>query len=127
MNGETFYSYMTKDFFPWAKQKGIEFPIIVFLDGHSSHLSLPLCEFCQMNEIILIALLPNSTHILQPMDIGIIKPFKVAWAKHRAFWNGNNRGKNFSREDFIELLGICTNEISKRKELFLNAFRACGI
>lgn len=127
MTGETFFSYMTEKFFPWAKQKGIQFPIIVFLDGHSSHLTLPLCEFCNQNQIILIALLPNATHIYQPMDVGVIKPFKDDWMKHRKIWAAANAGTTFTREDFIKVLDTCVKNLQNKTSLFRNAFAKSGM
>lgn len=46
-----------------------------------SHLTLHLSDFCSANGIELIALYPNSTHILQPMDLAVFRPLKVAWRK----------------------------------------------
>lgn len=51
-------------------------PVVLFLDNHSSHVSLQLSEFCQEKGIILVALPPNSTHILQPLDVSFFKPLK---------------------------------------------------
>ena len=33
-----------------------------FVDGHSTHISLPAAEYCMENGIILYCLLPNTTH-----------------------------------------------------------------
>lgn len=53
----------------------------MYIDGHSSHITLPLSEFCCEKKIILVVLCPNSTHILQPMDVCLFRTFKMPWRK----------------------------------------------
>lgn len=79
MTGETFYEYVVNIFYKWLLEEKIRFPVVLFLDGHSSHLTLNLSKFCKEHEIILIALPPNSTHIMQPLDISFFHPLKSAW------------------------------------------------
>lgn len=81
MCGSTFYEYITNIFYPWLLRQNIQKPVVFFLDGHSSHLTLHLSNFCVENEIEIIALPPNSTHILQPMDLAVFRPLKVYWKK----------------------------------------------
>lgn len=125
MNGEVFYDYIKNRFYPWAIQQKLKFPIVVLLDGHASHLTLPLSEFCNRNEIILIALPPNATHIMQPIDVGIIFPLKCIWKRKRDEWKILN-GHDFSRAHFAPLLSEALAELQAKKIIFSNAFRACG-
>lgn len=128
MNGETFLKYIAEDFTRWIRSQKVELPVIVFIDGHSSHLTLPLCEFCHQNGIILIALLPNATHIYQPMDIGVIFPLKAIWKRKRIEWKSdiNNVGVVFARANFLDLLQKSMVELQANPTLFPNAFRTCG-
>ncbi|KAJ8971514.1 hypothetical protein NQ314_000656 [Rhamnusium bicolor] len=50
MQSETFFEYFSNVFFPYLQQKNTTFPIVVFLDGHASHLSLNLGKFCRERE-----------------------------------------------------------------------------
>lgn len=79
MNMETFFEYITHVFYPWLLKNNIQLPVVLFLDGHTSHISLPLSMFCKEKGIILVALLPNSTHILQPLDVAVFRPVKRTW------------------------------------------------
>ena len=62
MTTESFYEYITNVFFPWLVKEGVEFPVVVLLDNHSSHITLPLVRFCRENEIGIIGIVENSTH-----------------------------------------------------------------
>ena len=55
ITAESFYEYITNVFYSWLKTN-IIFPVILFMDGHSSHLILPLSNFCRQHEIELIVL-----------------------------------------------------------------------
>ena len=72
-----FYEYIANKFLPWVKREKIELPVILFVDGHASHLSQPLSEFCNQNQIVLVVLLPNTTHFLQPMDVSMFSALKA--------------------------------------------------
>lgn len=69
MQSEQFFEYFANVFDPYVSNNNIQRPIIVFLDGHASHLSLSLSTFCREKFIILVCLPPNSTHIMQPLDV----------------------------------------------------------
>lgn len=56
MTTETFYEFVTTIFNPWLIEEGIQKPILFFVDGHRSHLTLHLSKFCSENDIEIIAL-----------------------------------------------------------------------
>lgn len=59
MTGETFYEYIANIFYPWLLKQKIPLPVILFLDGHSSHITMHTSQFCKEHDIILIGLNPN--------------------------------------------------------------------
>ena len=56
-------------------------PIILIQDGHTSHLSIPLIELAQENNVHLLCLPSHTTHILQPLDVGVFHSFKSNFSK----------------------------------------------
>ncbi|CAH4033334.1 unnamed protein product [Pieris brassicae] len=80
MTCEAFFEF-ADIFHPWLKKESIPLPIIIFVDGHASHLSLQVSQFCENNVIILIALYPKATHLLQPMDVAVFRTLKEHWKK----------------------------------------------
>ncbi|GFO40977.1 pogo transposable element with krab domain [Plakobranchus ocellatus] len=54
-----------------------ERPVILFFDGHKSHTSVRLIQSAMKNRVILLKLPPNSTHTLQPLDVGVYGPLKT--------------------------------------------------
>ncbi|XP_046975182.1 MFS-type transporter clz9-like [Vanessa cardui] len=96
----TFYEYMTNVFNPWLIKKNIEKPITFFLDGHKSHLTLHLSNFCSDNGIEVIALNLNSTHILQPMDLAVFRPLKSFWRESVKNWKTQHLGQVLKKQHF---------------------------
>ncbi|XP_070171041.1 LOW QUALITY PROTEIN: uncharacterized protein [Polyergus mexicanus] len=126
MTCETFYEYITNIFYPYLQLNNIEFPVVMFLDGHSSHFSLHLSTFCREKGIILIGLIPNATHLLQPMDVSLFHPLKNEWKKIIREWRINNNGERLKREDFSGLVNECLQRAAK-PETIRNGFRICGL
>ena len=44
---------------------------LLIIDGHSSHISWEFLDYCLTHDIILFCLFPHSTHLLQPLDVGL--------------------------------------------------------
>ena len=42
---QLFFEYIANIFHPWLLQNKVKFPLIVFIDGHSSYMTLHLSEF----------------------------------------------------------------------------------
>jgi DDE superfamily endonuclease/Tc5 transposase DNA-binding domain/helix-turn-helix, Psq domain len=50
---------------------------LLICDGHDSHISAKFVAHCIENNICLFLLLPHSSHILQPLDVGVFGPLKT--------------------------------------------------
>ncbi|KZC10577.1 hypothetical protein WN55_00329 [Dufourea novaeangliae] len=64
MMSQNFYEYIANIFEPWLTENKIKRPVILFIDGHDSHLTLHLSRFCSEHNIVLVTLHPNATHII---------------------------------------------------------------
>ena len=73
MDTESFLAYLYQ-IVEFAKENDIVFPIILFVDGHSTHMSLTAAEFCRDNQVVHYCLVPNATHLMQPLDVGFFSP-----------------------------------------------------
>ena len=54
-------------------------PILLMLDGHSSHYCPDIIQLAAKHQVILFALPPNTTHISQPLDKGCFNSLKESW------------------------------------------------
>lgn len=125
MTGPTFFEYIANVLYPEMIQNGVTFPVLVLMDGHKSHINLHLHEFCVEKKILLFCLLPNTTHILQPCDIGIFRPLKIEWRKvvqeHK-----QTTTKSITKVNFATIFNRAYVN-SMKTDIIKNAFKACGL
>ena len=57
-------------------------PVLLILDGHSSHISIEVIEFAKSNDKHMLCIPAHTTHILQPLDVGVFKSFKSFIIRH---------------------------------------------
>jgi hypothetical protein len=51
---------------------------MLICDGHDSHISAAFIYHCMQNRIVLLLLPPHSSHLMQPLDVGVFGPLKTA-------------------------------------------------
>jgi hypothetical protein len=51
---------------------------LLLLDGYGSHLTARFIAFCLNKNIDLVCLPPHTSHLLQPLDVGVFSPLKRA-------------------------------------------------
>ena len=77
-NSILFDSWFKKQFMRYAPASR---PLILFLDGHSSHYCPDTINLAADNGIIIFTLPPNTTHLTQPLNKGVFGPFKQHWRR----------------------------------------------
>ena len=56
-------------------------PVLLIEDGHSSHISLEVIKLAKENDIHLLCLPVHTTHLLQPLDVGVFRCLKSNFSK----------------------------------------------
>ena len=79
MSTDIFYEFVTVHFPRFVREKNIPTPVFLFADMHYARLSTRVIEACRSSNVILYCLPPNSTAILQPLDVAVIRPIKEHW------------------------------------------------
>lgn len=102
-------------------------PFVVIGDNVCTHLSLKVAELANANNIKFIFLPANSTHLTQPLDVSVFKPFKSAWKSQLLNWKKSKTG-NLSKSAFPLLLKRAIDSMSANSEKNIQSgFRATGI
>ena len=93
-------------------------PVLLLQGGHASHIPIDLIELARANEVHLLCLPSHTTHILQPLDVGVFKSFKTNFStKARSKYFLKNPGRVVTIDVLASLVA----------EAWPNAFTAVNI
>lgn len=79
-------------------------PLLLLLDGHSSHYHSGTIRKAAENKVVLFVLSPNTTHLTQPLDKGCFGPLKSKWSEVCHKCMAKNPGKVVNQFVFSQLL-----------------------
>ena len=127
MDSDTFVEFL-KSLYPFGKSQNIQFPVLLFVDGHSTHIhvSLPAAEYYKDNGIILYCLLPNLTHILQACGIGFFSPMKSVWQAQVKQWQAENIGRFITKNEFPMIFKAAWEKVATYENA-ANGFKSSGL
>ena len=111
-------------------RKAIPRPVILFLDGAAPHISLAMAEFCKAHGIQPWVLKPNSTHLLQPLDLTFLKVLKVALKRKCLAWQQDplHVGNSLTKYTVVILLREAVEEVLKKSpDTIASGFRRAGL
>ena len=74
-------------------------------DGHASHLSVNLIELAHANDTHLLCLPAHTTHILQPIYVGVFKVSKSHFHMACRRYTGESPGRDITVEALASLVG----------------------
>ncbi|XP_011141703.1 uncharacterized protein LOC105184541 [Harpegnathos saltator] len=107
-------------------KNNIQFPIILYVNGHSSHLTKALSDFCCSHRIEFVALFPNVTNVMQPMDVALFHPLKTTYRDAVRTWRMENNGQQLSKVFFPIVLKTALYLLDIQT-IFKNGFKRCGL
>jgi DDE superfamily endonuclease/Tc5 transposase DNA-binding domain len=70
--------WLRRCFEPATREKANGQTRLLICDGHDSHITAQFLRHCLDNDILLILLRPHSSHLMQPLDVGVFGPLKTA-------------------------------------------------
>lgn len=87
-----------------------------------------LSKFCEEMQIILYALPPNTTHILQPADVSVFAPLKSYWKStvRKFLFKPENLNSAVTKTNFCTLLAE-TLQHHNMTQTIKNGFNRCGL
>ncbi|KAJ8967159.1 hypothetical protein NQ314_003047 [Rhamnusium bicolor] len=128
MQSSVFFEYVANDFDKWLENNKIKRPVILFIDGHKSHMILEFSKICEEKKIVLYALPPNTTHMLQPADVSVFRSLKQEWRNTVKKWQSRLEDVNstVNKTNFCILLNETLKNTKMEKDI-ISGFRKCGL
>ena len=123
MNRSLFTKWFLNHFLTYAPKIR---PIILLMDGHSTHYCPDLIKQAATEKVILFVLPPHSTHITQPLDNGCYSPLKMHWRQVCHDFYSKHPGSVVTVYDFSELFSAAWLAAMTGKNI-ISSFRNTGI
>ena len=123
MTQDLFHGWFTNHFLQYATPQR---PLILLMDGHSSHYCPETITLAAENQVILFILPPNTTHITQPLDRACFSPLKAAWRETCHRFVSSNPGKRVTKYDFCRLFSEAWSKAMTMSNV-ISSFRVTGI
>ena len=101
-------------------------PLLLMLDGHSSHYQPDLVRFAKEHDIILFCLPPHTTHKSQPLDTAVFGPLKQHWRNACHDFMQAHPGRVITKNAFSALLNKAWM-ITMTPSNICFRFKKCGI
>jgi hypothetical protein len=93
--------WLQKVFIPLTNPRGKDWRLLI-LDGHESHISDAFMLACQQNKIWLRPLVPHSSHVTQPLDVGVFSSLKIHYRNNTDDIALLSNADSLLKEDFLE-------------------------
>lgn len=98
----------TELFSVWFKKQFLRYapasrPLLLLMDGHSSHYCLDTIKEAAKEDVILFVLPPNTTHLTQPLDKGVFGPLKKRWREVCHDYLVKHPGRVVTKYEFSQL------------------------
>ena len=126
MEEVNYLKWFEKQFYPAVRHLLGTGPVVLLFDGHFSHMSIHLIKKALSLGIHLFCLPPNTTHVLQPLDVGVFGPMKQCWRTILKRYKISIRAANISKERFPQLISDLWKK-SLTPEHLKAGFRCVGL
>ena len=124
INSDCFFSWLSNHFYPEVKAKT---PVILFLDGHTSHINLAVYDFCKDYGIIIYCFPPHASHVIQPLDVSVYGPLKKFWNQSIRDFSCNAMGTAMNRAHFFKVFDQAWTKAKEAPGNVISGFRCTGL
>ena len=123
MDTTQFYGWLVNHF---VKKIPATRPVLLLLDGHSSHIDYHISKFCKDEGIILFKFPPHTSHVLQPTDRCFFAQFKSNFQQSASKFAVENPGMTTTKRTFSTVF-VDAYIKSCRAESVIGSFKSSGI
>ncbi len=99
---------------------------ILLVDGHASHITTAAIKYCVRKKIILLYLPAHTTHLLQPLDVGVFAPLATAYKNNIHTITRFSAAYSVDKVDFLEQYRLA-RDVSMTSINIQKAWKASGL
>lgn len=118
--------WLRQVFLPRSKPANDDEWRLLIVDGHGSHTTVEFMYECFINKVELLFLPAHTSHITQPLDVGVFGPLKTYYRAEIASYTINDGNTAYLKRRFITAY-VATREKALRRRNIEAGFRKTGI
>ena len=122
ISSDNYFEWFSKLFFDAIKDV-VEFPIVVFMDGNSSHINIALAEFCRYNSIILYC---HTSNIQHQLNISVYDSLKCSMYKSVNDFKSKHNGM-ITKSCFLIAFDRAWQTCKENPQNIISGFMKAGI
>ena len=126
MDADLFKKWLEESFIPKIDKAHIPKLVLLIINEAKYHISLPISELCNENNIILYTLLLNVTHLIQPLDLSLMGSIKTNYRECIHKWLQNNLGGVYDKNTLIKVFAK-VHKKAANVENVVSGFHHAGI
>ena len=107
---DLFEKWLEESFIPGINKAHVPKLVLLVIDGTKCHISLPISELCNDNNIILYTLSLKVTHLIQPLDLLLMGSIKTNYWECVSKWLQNNPADIYDKNVFIKMFARVHNK-----------------
>ena len=92
MDSEVYCDWLENIFIPAVNERKVKKPVLLLIDGHSTHVTKKASDICIENGIEMYCLLEHASHVMQPLDLRLFSSLKRTWRQAVRDWQSDNIG-----------------------------------
>jgi DDE superfamily endonuclease len=101
---EQLFTKWFQHFITFVSPKDRPNPVLLLMDGHSSHTcNLEIIDLAKVNNIVILVLPSHCTHRLQPLDLSFFKALNSYYSSEIVTWLRNHEGRAVGEEQVAGL------------------------
>jgi hypothetical protein len=118
--------YWVKEVFdPNTRNRAVGQYRLLILDSHGSHNTPEFDQYCKENNIVLLCMPAHSSHLLQPLDVGIFSPLKRVY-RQRIDTNMRLGINYIDKQEFLQIYPLARASAFTASNIY-RAFRGAGL
>ncbi|XP_046568265.1 uncharacterized protein LOC124276668 [Haliotis rubra] len=126
MDSVLFVDWLRDVFIPSVKHQGVQFPVLLFVDGHSTHITWDASEICKKNDVILYCLQEHASHLMQPLDLRLFSSLKENWKQAVRQYQMEHVGDFVTKQTFARVFKSAWVK-STTVDIAIHGFRDAGL
>ena len=126
INSEVFFTWLSSVFYNEIKDT-VEFPILIFLDGHTAHINIAVSDFCRDHDIILFFFPAHASHLIQPLDVSVFGPLKKWYNQEVNSFSRKYNGLQITKNQFFTIFDPAWQQCVSSPQNPISGFKKTGL